>query len=117
VRAVVVPALRHARAVADQAGLAVADRRANLAGALAVRRPARLAARAVLVVDDIVTTGATGAEAVRALTEAGAAVTAVVAVAATPKRRPERGALQRDSQGVAKARKLARMLHPRWSSD
>lgn len=69
----VVPALRHRRAVADQSGLTVPERAENLGGALAVRRSAGrlLAGREVVVVDDIVTTGATLREAWRALEQGG----------------------------------------------
>ncbi len=84
------PVLRHVRAVADQAGLPIAQRRANLSGALEAadrRDRAALGGRVVVVIDDIVTTGATAAEACRALTRAGAVVTAVVAVAGTPRSR------------------------------
>ena len=58
--------LRHLRAVADQAGLDSAARAANLATAL-VADPRLVAGADVLLVDDIVTTGATLTEAARAL--------------------------------------------------
>jgi ComF family protein len=66
-----------------QTGLDAASRRRNVRGAFVVP-PARttwLAGRTVVLVDDVVTTGATSAEASRALCRAGAAEVIVVAVA------------------------------------
>lgn len=79
------PALVHVRRVADQARLERHDRAANLAGAMAVRPGwgAPVAGRRCLVVDDVVTTGATLAEAARALTGAGAVAVAGATVAVT----------------------------------
>ena len=76
--------LRASRESADQRGLDIAGRRRNVAGSLVVCRgtpPGPL-----LVLDDVVTTGATIAEAVRALDAAGAVVLGAVTVAATPRR-------------------------------
>jgi len=78
--------LRQTRTVADQSGLDIGARYANLAGALGVAKPFSVRGRQVVVVDDIVTTGATALEAVRALSAAGATVCAVACVAATAKR-------------------------------
>lgn len=52
-------ALTRVRATKVQARLGPAERRANLAGAFRVQRPAALAGRSVLIVDDVLTTGAT----------------------------------------------------------
>lgn len=66
--------LRRARATAPQTGMNARDRATNVADAFAVppRHRARVADRRILVVDDIVTTGATMAAAARALLDAGA---------------------------------------------
>jgi ComF family protein len=67
------------RATAYQSGLSAAERRRNLRGAFAVR--GRVTARHVLVVDDVVTTGATCAQLAAALRRAGAGTVSVLAVA------------------------------------
>jgi predicted amidophosphoribosyltransferase len=76
------PVLRAVRPVEDQAGLAAHARHDNLRGAFRAmaRRPS---GGAVIVVDDIITTGATAVEAARALEQAGAEVLGVAVVAAT----------------------------------
>lgn len=84
VAARVLTVLRQCRSVADQAGLSAAQRRANVAGALAVPGGAGrlLAAGAVVLVDDLVTTGATLAEAARAVAAAGGRAAGAAVVAA-----------------------------------
>lgn len=75
---VVVQALRTRAFVADSAGLSSADRQRNIAGRVKLVRPVE---GEVVVVDDIVTTGATACESVRVLQSAGVAVVAVLAIA------------------------------------
>lgn len=74
----VVQALRTRAFVADSARLSSADRQRNIAGRVKQVRPVR---GEVVVVDDIVTTGATAYESVRVLRRAGAFVVAVLAIA------------------------------------
>ena len=77
----VVPALRMKALVRDSVGLSGAARQRNVAGRVRLcGAPNRLVGR-VLVVDDIVTTGATAAESVRVLQTSGARVIAVLALA------------------------------------
>lgn len=81
----VMPALRVRAGTRDQAGLSAPERAANLSGAIRVTRVGErsVAGRAVLVVDDVVTSGSTLAEASRALRAAGAEVVAAAVVAST----------------------------------
>jgi predicted amidophosphoribosyltransferase len=69
----------------DQAGLGSAARSANLAGAH-FALPPRLsgATPAIVIVDDVFTTGSTATEAARALRAAGWTPAAVAVVAAVP---------------------------------
>lgn len=74
--------------LADQSGLTAAERAVNLQGALRCRpRPAGRAGP-VVVVDDVLTTGATAREAQRALESAGFLVAGIATVAATRRRIP-----------------------------
>ena len=79
-------AVRRAKATHPQAGLTNAKRRANVRGAFAPRRGAQLKGARVLLVDDVMTTGATSAACARALKRAGAAHVALLAVARTDRR-------------------------------
>jgi predicted amidophosphoribosyltransferase len=83
-------ALGVVRRPADQSGLSAQERAANLAGAFAARSrwAERLTDQPVILVDDVLTTGSTLAEAGRALSERGIAVLGCAVVAATSRRVP-----------------------------
>ena len=67
-----------------QAGLDRAERRRNLRGVFAVPQPRQVAGSHVALVDDVMTTGATLAEAAQALLDAGAASIQAWVLARTP---------------------------------
>lgn len=73
--------LRRIRGAPAQSKLSAAARRANLVGAFAVRDPGAVAGRAIVLVDDVVTTGATFAAAALPLRAAGATTVIGVALA------------------------------------
>ena len=77
-------ALRLSRQTADQAGLNVTQRSGNRRGSFVASK--RLAGRDCLIVDDIVTSGATVVEAARAIQAVGGRVAGAAAIARTPLR-------------------------------
>jgi predicted amidophosphoribosyltransferase len=94
-------AVRRVKATAPQAGLTNAKRRKNMSGAFAPRRPLftrdlggsfvlgkdfSLKGARVLLIDDVLTTGATAAACARALKRAGARLVTLAAVARTDRR-------------------------------
>src|SRR5438034_8182713 len=74
-------ALTCVRLLRRQATLTPPQRRRNVRGAFRAARPAKIAGKRVLLVDDVMTTGATAHEGSRALLEAGAAAVYVATVA------------------------------------
>jgi ComF family protein len=77
--------LQRKRETASQIGLTSHQRRANLRGAFGVAQPELIKGREVLVVDDVLTTGATVSECARVLRRAGATTVWVATVARTLK--------------------------------
>ncbi len=65
--------LMRLRATESQAGLAPRERRINVRGAFSVSDPSQVTAQNILLVDDILTTGATARAAAQTLLKAGAA--------------------------------------------
>lgn len=84
----VMSVLRPRRRLADQSTLGHCERAANLAGAYAVRSggAAEVHGRAIVLVDDVITTGATLAEAARAVRAKGGVVVGAATLAATQRR-------------------------------
>jgi ComF family protein len=83
-------ALMRLRATESQAGLSPRQRRLNVRGAFSVSDPAAVAGKHILLVDDILTTGATARAAARALKRAGAQSVYVATLARARRERPSR---------------------------
>lgn len=82
----VIIALRRRRSTASQAGLTSSRRRANVAGAFEVRRKQAVEGRRILLVDDVLTTGATASACGMALKRAGAQSVTVLTLARVDRR-------------------------------
>jgi ComF family protein len=80
--------LRPRRRLEDQSNLGHRERAANLAGAYAVRsgEAPQVHGRAIVLVDDVITTGATLSEAARAVRAEGGLVVGAATLAATQRR-------------------------------
>lgn len=88
VDATVRPVLRASRRTLDQARLTRTQRAANLSGAMRVADPAGVRGRPCLLVDDVLTSGATLAEGRRVLRAAGAAHVGMAVLMVTARRHP-----------------------------
>ena len=78
---VVTDALTRARSTRRQEGLSLDERLANVAGAFRVARPEAVEGKRILLVDDVLTTGATASACAQALLDAGAQSVFAVALA------------------------------------
>jgi ComF family protein len=81
-------AVRRTRLTSPQAGLSNSKRRVNVAGAFAVRRKSSVEGLRILLVDDVMTTGATASACASALKKAGARHVALLTLARTDRRWP-----------------------------
>ncbi len=79
-------ALRRVRNTAAQAGLTSAKRRLNVSGAFRAKKRAAIDGRRVLLIDDVMTTGATAASCARALQRAGARQVTLLTLARADRR-------------------------------
>jgi len=84
-----VNAVRRVRATESQAGLSNAQRRDNVSGAFRVKDGGRVQGLRVLLIDDVMTTGATAAACAQALKRAGAKSVALLALARVDRRLAE----------------------------
>jgi ComF family protein len=89
------------RETASQTGLTRRQRRANVRGAFAVRRPENLQGRSILLVDDVMTTGTTAGECARVLRRAGAKEVFVATVARATKE-AGLGSVDREDSSLAR---------------
>ena len=81
IRSIDLSAVKRIRPTDSQTRLTVEERRANIEGAFRVVRPARIEGKHLLLVDDVITTGATVTECARVIKDAGANVIDVASIA------------------------------------
>lgn len=81
-----IDALTRRKATATQAGLSSAGRRRNVAGAFQARRGTDVTDKRILLIDDVMTTGATASACAAALKRAGAKSVSLLTVARVDRR-------------------------------
>jgi competence protein ComFC len=79
-------ALRRVRNTASQAGLTSAKRRENVSGAFQSKRRSSVDGQSILLIDDVMTTGATAASCARALKRGGAKQVTLLTLARADRR-------------------------------
>jgi ComF family protein len=82
----VLQALRRKRSTATQAGLAIAGRRRNVAGAFEARSGNKVTGARILLIDDVMTTGATANACATVLKRSGAKSVSLLTLARVDRR-------------------------------
>jgi ComF family protein len=85
-RVEMLPVVQRIRATAVQAGLTNSNRRKNVAGAFRVSDRTQVAGKRILLIDDVMTTGATAAACASALKRAGASSVTLLTLARVDRR-------------------------------
>jgi ComF family protein len=96
-----VNAVRRTRATATQAGLSNAKRRENVAGAFRVKNRGLVEGLRILLIDDVMTTGATASACALALKRAGAKSVSLLALARVDRRMAEPAVPNRELMEVS----------------
>ena len=96
-----VNAVRRTRATATQAGLSNAKRRENVTGAFRVKNRRLVEGRRILLIDDVMTTGATASACALAMKRAGAKSVSLLALARVDRRMAEPAVPSRELMEVS----------------
>ena len=96
-----VNAVRRTRATATQAGLSNAKRRENVTGAFRVKNRRLVEGRRILLIDDVMTTGATASACALAMKRAGAKSVSLLALARVDRRMAEPAVSSRELMEVS----------------
>lgn len=101
--------LKRSRYTRPQAGLSEIERSRNLKGSFVVRKPAEIARKRILLIDDVFTTGATLRAAAEALKKAGATRVTALTLARVDARPPTLNSLHAPAGPPSEVRELLKI--------